>query len=146
MSTEANKALIRRWVEEVLNNGDLTLIDEFVAPEMVNHAVVPELQQGSDNFKRVIRSLFVAFPDHHMELEDLGAEADKVWYRGTRSGTHQGPGPLPGLAPTGKFAAVQHIHLFRIANGKMVEHWALRDDLGFLQQIGVFLPAEARQS
>ena len=81
-----------------------------------------------------------------MELEDLGAEADKVWYRGTRSGTHQGPGPLPGLAPTGKFAAVQHIHLFRIANGKMVEHWALRDDLGFLQQIGMFPPAEARQS
>jgi predicted ester cyclase len=146
MSTEANKALIRRWVEEVLNNGDLTLIDEFVAPEMVNHAVVPELQQGSGNFKRVIQSLFVAFPDHHMELEDLGAEADKVWYRGTRSGTHQGPGPLPGLAPTGKFAAVQHIHLFRIANGKMVEHWALRDDLGFLQQIGVFPPAGARPS
>ncbi len=69
-----------------------------------------------------------------MQLEDVVAEADKVWFRGTRSGTHQGP----GLAPTGKFAAVQHIHVFRIANGKIVEHWAVRDDLSFLQQVGLF--------
>ena len=75
---------------------------------------------------------------HHMQLEDVVAEADKVWFRGTRSGTHQGKGPLPGLAPTGKFAAVQHIHIFRITNGKIVEHWAVRDDLSFLQQVGLF--------
>jgi len=146
MSTEVNKALIRRWVDQVLNTRNLALIDEFVAPDILNHAVGPQFQQGRDNFKRIIGSLFVAFPDHHMELEDLGAEADKVWYRGTRSGTHLGPGPLPGLAPTGKFAAVQHIHIFRIANGKMVEHWAIRDDLSFLQQIGLFPIPEQSQS
>jgi predicted ester cyclase len=75
---------------------------------------------------------------HHMQLEDVVAEADKVWFRGTRSGTQQGKGPLPGLAPTGKFAAVQHMHVFRIANGKIVEHWAVRADLSFLQQVGLF--------
>lgn len=141
MSTEANKALIRRWIEEVLNSGNLALIDELVAPDMLNHAartVAPQFLHGRDNFKRTIESLFVAFPDHHMQLEDLVAEADQVWFRGTRSGTHQGPGPLPGLAPTGKFAAVQHMHIFRITDGKIVEHWAVRDDLSFLQQVGLF--------
>ena len=63
MSTEANKALIRRWVEEVLNTRNPMLIDEFVAPDILNHAVGPQFQQGSDNFKRIIGSLFVAFPD-----------------------------------------------------------------------------------
>ena len=146
MSTQANKAMIRRWVEEVLNHKNLAFIDECIAPDILNHAVVPSLQHGRDNFKRVIGSLFLAFPDHHMELEDLGAEGDKVWYRGTRSGTHQGPGPILGLAPTGKFAAVQHIHIFRLADGKVVEHWAIRDDLSFLQQIGVFPVAGQNQS
>jgi len=139
MSTEANKAIVRRWVDKVLNKHDLTILDALAAPDVINHAVpVAELRHGLDNFKRGIGSLFISFPDHHMEVEDMGAEGDKVWFRGTRSGTHLGPGPLPGIEPSGKHVAVQHIHILRIESGKIVEHWAVRDDLGFLQQIGLF--------
>ncbi|KIL38104.1 hypothetical protein SD70_28545 [Gordoniibacillus kamchatkensis] len=139
MSILENKAIVRRWVDEVLNKQDLSVLDRLVMPDVVNHAVpVAELRYGFENFKRAIGALFVAFPDHRMEIEDMGAEGDKVWYRGTRSGTHLGPGPLPGIEPSGKYVAVQHIHILRLENGKIAEHWAIRDDLGFLRQIGLF--------
>ncbi|TDF91314.1 ester cyclase [Paenibacillus piri] len=146
MTILENKTIVRRWVDEVLNKHDLSVLGSLVMPDVVNHAVlVAELRYGFENFKRAIGALLVAFPDHHMEIEDMGAEEDKVWYRGTRSGTHLGPGPLPGIKPSGKYVAVQHIHILRLENGKIADHWAIRDDLGFLQQIGLF-PAPGQRS
>ncbi|MCC3374534.1 ester cyclase [Cohnella sp. REN36] len=146
MSVTENKAIVRRWVDEVLNKYNLDVLESMVAPDVINHAVpVAEMRFGFENFKRTIGVLFAAFPDHHMEIEDMGGEEDKVWYRGTRSGTHLGPGPLPGIEPSGKYVAVQHIHILRLVNGKIAEHWAIRDDLGFLRQIGL-LPTPGQRS
>ncbi len=77
-----------------------------------------------------------AFPDAKATVEELLADGDKVVARVSIRGTHQGA--FRGIAPTGKPIALLGINIFRIANGKIVEHWAVRDDLSFLQQVGLF--------
>jgi predicted ester cyclase len=79
-----------------------------------------------------------AFPDIHVAVEDVIANGDKVVVRLTFSGTHTGP--LMGMPPTGKFVTITGIAIDRIQNGKIVEHWVNRDDLGMLQQLGM-IPA-----
>jgi predicted ester cyclase len=84
--------------------------------------------------------LSAAFPDMHMAVDDVLAEGDKVVLQTTMSGTHQGP--FMGITPTGRRFAQRQVHFLRIVDGKAVEHWAVRDDLGFMQQLGA-APAPA---
>jgi hypothetical protein len=109
---EANKAVVRRLVDEVLNGGHLELIDELYAPELATGA------------RRWITPFRASFPDVHMEIVDLIAEADKVVDRFTCSATHLGE--WLGQAPTGRrFERVDEVSIFRMRDGRIVHAWSL---------------------
>ena len=132
---EENKALIRRLVAEVYNQDDLDVLDELLAPDFVNHSAVPEHRHGIEAFKHVNRWVHAGFSDAHYEIEDMIAEGDRVACRITLTGTHDGE--FQGSPPTGRRLSMEHVHWHRLAEGKLVERWAVRDDLGAAQQLGL---------
>jgi steroid delta-isomerase-like uncharacterized protein len=132
---EENKALILRLVEEVYNDNDMVVLDELLAQDFVNHSAVSEHRHGIEGFKHVNRWVRVGFSDAHYEIEDMIAEGDRVACRITLTGTHDGM--FQGAPPTGKQLTMDHVHWHRLANGKLVERWAVRDDLGAAQQLGL---------
>ena len=136
MSTEANKAIVVQLYEEIFNKGDLDLADKMIAPNAINHdpQLPPGVPSGPQGLKAAVIMLRSAYPDDHHTIEDLIAEGDKVVVRLTHSGTHQGA--FLGLPPTGKHITNTSIHIFRFADGQLVEAWANRDDLGLMQQLG----------
>lgn len=138
MSVKENKALIRRFYEEVFNQKNLAVIDEFFAPNHVDHTLPPGLPVSPEGTKQAIAMILTAFPDLHLTIEDMIAEEDKVvtWFK--THGTQQGA--LGGIPPSGKQVTVSTIEITRIANGKIVEDWGLDDRLGMLQQLGL-IPA-----
>ena len=133
MSTEENKALMRRWIEAV-NQRNLAVLDELCVPDFVYHNA-SQTMQGLEPFKQVLSMYLAAIPDVHFTLEDVIAEGDRVVTRQTYRGTHQGK--LMGIPPTGKQVTLTGIAISRIADGKVVEQWSNNDDLGLLQQLGV---------
>ncbi len=135
MSTEENKAIDRRIVEEVWNRKKLALVDELVDANFVLHGVGGPDLKGPEGFKQFVNINATAFPDFHVTIEDMIAEGDKVVSRVTAWGTHQGD--FMGIAPTGKQFEVTAIIISRYAGGKMVEGWLVNDVLGMMQQIGV---------
>ena len=133
---EDNKTLVRRALKEVYENGTLELADELVDPAFVDHEPAhADAFTGPESVKRTAARLLAAFSGLRFDVEDEIAEGDKVVQLVTMSGTHTGP--LLGRAPSGRAFAVRHIYVWRIADGKIVEHWGSRDDLGLLQQIGL---------
>ena len=121
---EANKTVVRRLVNEVLNGGHLELIDELYAPELAEAA------------KRWITPFRASFPDVHMEVVELIAEGDKVAGRFTCSATHLGE--WLGHAPTlRRFERVDEVSIFRLRDGRIVDVWSLEDNLGRLRQLGL---------
>ena len=134
MSIETNKAIIRRYVEEVQNRGNLTLLDEIAASSFVNHSSPPGVPPTLEGVKQLAQQILVAFPDGTMTIEDMVAEGDKVATRKTFRGTHQGA--FLGLPPTGRRAEIGLIDLVRFEEGKVIEHWLEWDMLGMLQQLG----------
>ncbi len=136
--TEKNKALNRRFVEEVINQGDLDVIDELIDPGAVDHAAPPGFPTGREGAKHFATMTRSAFPDLHLTIEDMIAEGDKVVMRGTWSATHEGE--FMGIPATGKQVTVSQIDISRVADGRMVEHWGQFDALGLMQQLGVVPP------
>jgi steroid delta-isomerase-like uncharacterized protein len=134
MSTEENKALSRRLIEEVWNQGKLAVIDELVAPNYVDHDPTGPIH-GPEGFKQFVSMYLTAYPDTHFTIEDQIAEGDTVVTRWTARGTHKGP--LMGIPPTGKQVTVTGISIGRVVNGKTVEGWSNYDTLGMMQQLGV---------
>ena len=133
---ETNKALLRRTYEEWFNQGNLTNVDELIAPECINHEVPPGMNnRGPESIRQVVMMLRSAFPDLHFTIEELVAEGDTVAARVTLSGTHLGP--FMGMAPTGRSVRQAQMHFVRFRDGKGIEHRAVRDDLGMMQQLGV---------
>jgi steroid delta-isomerase-like uncharacterized protein len=143
MSTEENKALLRRYTEEVWNNRNTSLVEEFVAQDFVDHHLSPELGGGPAAIKAEMNQITGAFPDFHVTIEDLIAEGDKVVARATNRGTHQGE--FQGIPATGKRVCVSAIAIARIADGKLAEWWENADVLGLMQQIGA-IPAPGEGS
>ena len=133
MSTEANKALLRRYVQEVENAGNLAALDELTSDDFVDHSVPPGLPPGRDGTKQLLTMYFAAFSDLQATIDDMVAEGDKVVVRGTVRATHQGE--FMGIPPSGKQMMFTGIHIFRIAEGKIAEHWLEVDMLGLLQQL-----------
>ena len=136
MSTEENKAVVRRWYEES-NKGKeavMAAVDQLFAPDYVCHGsgVIPDIDLAG--WRQLIPALWTAFPDQHYSLEDLIAEGDKVVIRYTFRGTHQGA--FMGVPATGKVVTFTGIYISRIAGGKFVEDWESFDSLGLLQQLG----------
>ena len=135
MSTQDNKALVQRFYEEVINQKNLAALDNFVSPTAVNHTVPSGLPQGPSQFLSLHLN---AFPDVNATVVDLLADGDKVVALVSIHGTHQGA--FRAASPTGKPISVMAINIFRIVNGKMVEHWGLADRLSALQQLGIVPP------
>lgn len=132
--SEKNKALARRSWEEAFNKGNLALIDELYAPNVLNHNPMPGQPQGREGVKYAVTFFRKAFPDFRMTIDDMIAEGDKVMARFTCSGTHKGE--LMGIPPTNKPVKVEVIDILRIAGGKIVERWGLIDNMGLMQQLG----------
>ena len=132
--SEENKYLIRRFFEEI-DKGNLEALDEFVSPDYNNHSpALPELPPGLDGLKQAFGIALSAFSDFYHTIEDQIAEGDLVVTRLSAWGTHTGE--LLGIPPTNKRLNQTGITIHRIADGKIVEHWANRDDLGMMQQLG----------
>lgn len=135
MSTEENKAVVRRIFEEVWNKGNLVVAGELMAD--VLHFAGQDFK-GPENLKQMVAMTRTAFPDGHTKIEDMVAEGDKVVCRITFTGTHKGE--YMGIAPTGKQVTMIGIAISRFAGGKEAEVWAIEDTLGMMQQLGVVPP------
>ena len=135
MSTEQNKALFRRLMEEVFDRGNISLNDELFAPDFVEHEELPPgIPAGSEGVKQLSTMFRSAFPDFKATIDDMIAEGDKVVIRQTWSGTHRGE--FMGIPPSGKSVSFGVYDTIRIAGGKVVEHWGQMDTMGMMQQLG----------
>ncbi len=138
MSLEENKAIERRFIEEVVNKGELAVIDELCAANFVDHSAPPGVAPDREGYKQFFAMTHSAFPDFHSTLEDMFAEGDKVVQRFTARGTHKGE--FMGIPPSGKQVTITGIAIHRITGGKIVEDWVNMDMLGMMQQLGVVPP------
>lgn len=138
MSTEENKALVRRFVEEAQSRGDISAVDQFLTPDFVDHSALLGLPPTREGVKQLFTMLRTALPDLHATIHDQVAEGNKVVTRKTLSGTHQGE--LMGIPATGKQVAIEVIDILQIAGGKITHHWTVVDQLAMMQQLGV-IPA-----
>lgn len=138
MSSEENKALVRRFYEEI-DKGNLEAMDELVAEDYVDHnpPPFPGLAPGREGLKQAFKLFLEATPGYH-RIEDQIAEGDKVVTRLTSFGKHEGD--LPGAPRTGNDLEMTSITIHRIADGKLAEKWSEKDVIRFLQQIGVMPP------
>jgi len=140
MSVETNKAIVRKAFEAV-NQQNLAAMDGLMASDFYSHSVPPGMPPTRESHKQALSSLFSAFPDYHVTVEDLVAEADKVVARLTVRGTHRGN--LFGVIPaTGKQVAWKAVDIFRLADGNIVEYWLVADNLELLQQLQAEPPRE----
>ena len=137
MSTEANKAISRRFLEEIFGQGKLAVADEIIAPNHVNSGpgALPGLPPGPEGSKQLVTVYRNAFPDVQFTIDEQIAEGDKVVTRWTAHGTHTGE--LAGIPATGKSSTVTGMGVDRIMNGKIVESWGIFDQFGMMQQLGV---------
>ena len=134
MSTEENKAIFRRYVEEVGNEGNLEVADEIFSSYLAHQADGSVLERGPEDVKRFMGEFREGFPDFHTTIEDQIAEGDKVVTRWRMNGTHRGE--FRSIAPTGAEMEVTGIGIFRFSDGKVVESWDNFDQLGMMQQLG----------
>jgi len=139
---EANRTLVRRWFQEVWNEGREETIDELFAQYAVAYGLGDReaAVRGAQQFKPFFRNLRGAIPDIRISIEDMLADEDKVAVRVLLTGTHTGLGL--GVAPTGNRIHVAGIVLVRILEGQIIEGWNSWDQLGLLRQIGAIPTAE----
>jgi steroid delta-isomerase-like uncharacterized protein len=135
MSAEQNKALVRRFVEEAQTRHNLGAIDEYMAPDFVDHSVPPGLPPDREGVKMQFTMFFTALPDLHAVIHDQVADDDKVVTRKTLRGTHQGD--LLGIPPSGKTVDIDVIDILRVRDGRITDHWNLVDQLSLMRQLGV---------
>jgi steroid delta-isomerase-like uncharacterized protein len=136
MSTEQNKALVNRLVEEVLNQHDLSVLDEIVSLDFVEHeALPPGVPSGREGSIALFSMLLNAFPDFYATVEHLIAEGDQVVLHMTWTGTQEGE--FMGIPPTGNRISIGVIDIIRVADGMLVEHWGVMDQATMMQQLGM---------
>lgn len=135
-STEANKAVVRRFYEQAWNRKQFDILAETHAPDWVHSdpSNPLDLSGGPEGNRARLVELSAAFPDIHYRLDDLIAEGDRVAVRFTVSGTHSGL--FAGIPATGKQVSMPGMIFHRPRDGKIVEDWVVRDTLGLLQQLG----------
>jgi steroid delta-isomerase-like uncharacterized protein len=133
LSTATHKAIVRRYIEQVLNEQRLDLAEEFLTENIELHG--SGLAPGLEVVKQWFAAFANAFPDGYTTIEDMVAEAEKVVARTTFDGTHQAE--MKGIPATGKTVSMSGITIFRLDNGKITEGWLVNDDLGMMQQLGV---------
>jgi steroid delta-isomerase-like uncharacterized protein len=140
MKQEQNKAIVRDYLNEIVNKGNMAAFDSYFAEDVVFNNIRGFRQQCLAR-TQAIRS---AFPDHHISVEDQIAEGDKVVTRVTFHGTHRGW--FNGIAPTGKQVKWSGIAMDRIADGKVAEMWHVQNTTGLLQQLAALAPTASKNS
>jgi steroid delta-isomerase-like uncharacterized protein len=131
--TERNKQVARRFVEEVLGLGRKESVDALVAPDFVSHSW-PSTGDGRADLKAAIDRVGAGLADSRFVIEDAISERDRVVMRLTASATQVGP--FMGLPPSGRRYTIGEIHIFRLRDGWIVEHWDQIDTLGLMRQLG----------
>ena len=134
MSAEDNKALVRRYLEEVWHKGNIGAVDAFLAPNYRRYLSPTAAPLTPDGQRERVAGFRAAFPDIQLTIEDMFAEGDRVAFRSTMRGTHQGV--FQGIAPTGRQVTVSLIDVVRVEHGKLVEHWGGPDLWDLIQQLG----------
>jgi predicted ester cyclase len=134
MGTQENKASATRFLDEVINKGNVAVVDELSGANFVDHQAPPGVPPTIEGIKGYITMFRAAFPDLHYTLEDSIAEGDRVVQRATAHGTMKGD--FMGMPASGRSATWSEIHITRYENGKAIEHWAVVDQLGMLAQLG----------
>ena len=145
MSSEANKALVRRIVAEIWNRANLDAADELYAPDYTRNGEV----LGPAGVRHMFAVLTAAMPDLHYTIDDIVAEGDKVVFRGRSHGSHTGEWAHPTLgrlAPTGREITMRGIGFYRVADGRATEVWTFGDAALFLQQIGATVVPPAQMA
>jgi steroid delta-isomerase-like uncharacterized protein len=132
---QANKELVRRLMEDDISRGDEATAEAIIHPEFVDHTNPPGLQHGLAGHLGIVRLFRAAFPDQWWQIEDVVAEGDRVVARTTMTGTQTGD--FFGIPPTGKTVSVSGVHILRITDSRIAEHWGTNDDLGLMRQLGV---------
>jgi steroid delta-isomerase-like uncharacterized protein len=135
MSTETNKAIVRRMYEQVWSKHQVDLVEEFYTKDAVYHTPGSLSLSGLEGVRKFVAMMLNVYPDIQVAEEDMIAEGDKVVVRWTMRATHQGE--LLGIPPTGKQVTTTLIIIYRLVNGKIAEEWLLNDDLSEFQQLGV---------
>ncbi|MCZ7526463.1 MAG: ester cyclase [Acidimicrobiia bacterium] len=130
-----HEALVRRFYDEVMTNGDLDVLDELIHDEFVEHEEMPGMPTGKEAPRAFMATLREAFPDLHAAVEDVIQEGDKVVVRARMSGTHRGE--FMGIPPTGSKFDVQVIDIIQIRDDKAIAHWGVTDSMTMMQQLGL---------
>jgi predicted ester cyclase len=128
--------VFRRLIDEGFNAGDLDVADVVTSPDVAEHQDFgPNHPPGAEGVRAVIASLKRAFPDFHLEIQDIAVAGDTVWARLVATGTHDGP--FMGHAPTGRRIRADVFDVVHVQDGRIVAHWGVPDRLGVLMQLGL---------
>lgn len=130
------ETVARRLIEEGFNEGKLDVLDELIAPDMVEHQDHgPDHPPGAEGMKAVVAGLRTSFSDFRLQIEDLAVAGENVWLRSKGRGTNDGE--IMGGPPTGRTMEIDAFDIVRVVDGRVVEHWGLPDRLATLQQLGL---------
>ncbi len=139
--SERYKTLVRRLFEEDISPGNPVVAAEIIHPDFHDHTNPPGMQHGLEGHNAIVALFHAAFPDMWWHMHDTIVEGDKIVVRTTMEATHTGD--FFGIPPTGKRVSLDGIHILRIADGRIAEHWGNNDDLGMMRQLGVIPSMEA---
>jgi steroid delta-isomerase-like uncharacterized protein len=134
MSLEENKALFRRWFDDVVNANDYSVVDELLAPGYQAHFPGAPEAIDRDGHRGMVEMFAAAFPDWQESIEDVIAEGDRVVLRVTAGGTHEGD--FQRMPASGRAVTITGIGIARIEDGRIAESWWDFDGLGLMQQLG----------
>jgi steroid delta-isomerase-like uncharacterized protein len=134
MSDDA-KTLVRRFIEDVQNDGNIERTLDYIAADVVNHSTPPGVPADGHGAQMIFAMIRQGFPDHDAVVHEMISEGDLVATRKSFTGTHTGE--FMGIPPTGKRATIEVIDFVRVREGKIVEHWNIVDQLGLMQQLGL---------
>lgn len=137
MGLEENKGVVRRFLDAVVGRGEMPLLAELCAADVVNHAAALDRQHGIENLMSVLEFTRTAQPDQQWVEQHIVGDGDLVVVYGRRNGTWQASSFRGFDTPANVPISVELAHMFRLHEGKIAEHWAVRDDLGMMQQLGV---------
>jgi len=133
LSTATHKAIVRRYIEQILNEQRFDLAEEFLAENIKLHG--SGSPSGLEVVKQWLATFATAFPDGYTTIEDMVAEDDRVVARTVFNGTHKAE--MQGIPATGKVVNISNITIFRLNNGKIAEGWLVNDNLGMMRQLGI---------
>jgi steroid delta-isomerase-like uncharacterized protein len=131
---DRNKAIYRRYIQQVFNEGRIDLLDDLLAPSYVYHEAPSGTLLGAEGIKQVVSMLRDAFPDLEITIDDQIAEGDQVCSRATTRGTHQGE--IFGIPATGEVVTMTGMTIVRIVEGRITDSWVKNDVMGLMNQLG----------